>query len=277
MIPRSSRRAWPRVQAFEFNDRPWAPEPLRDLIVESLGRTLRWGHILDGVAAPFASFLERSGATAILDVGSGSGEPAALLAAALRRQGRPVPRMVLTDLFPRVEAWRALARGEPAIEIHEEPIDATAIPAALGEGRARTLINVLHHFPPDLAAAVLADAVRSGAPTFVVEGFERDPRGFLPFAPAGVAALAMGPLLTDRSRAAKALLAWATPIALLASIWDGFVSTLRVYTEDELRSMIAAAGGDPARWSYGTFDFPLGGRGTWFASEHLDTSGQMRP
>jgi SAM-dependent methyltransferase len=266
---RPSRPAWPRVQAFEFNDQPWTPEPLRDLIVESLGRTLRWARILDGVAAPFASFLERSGATSILDVGSGSGEPAALLAAALRRQGRPVPRMLLTDLFPRVEVWRDLARTEPAIELHPEPVDATAIPSALGQGRARTIINVLHHFPPPLAAAVLADAVRSGAPTFVVEGFERDPRGFLPFAPAGVVALAMGPLLSRKSRAAKALLAWATPAALLASIWDGFVSTLRVYTEAELRSMIAAAGGDPARWSYGTFDFSLGGRGTWFASEHL--------
>jgi SAM-dependent methyltransferase len=234
--------------------------------VESLGRTLRWGRILDGVAAPFASFLERSRASSVLDVGSGSGEPAALLATALRRQGRAVPSLLLTDLFPRVEAWQALAEAEPAITFHAEAVDATAIPPALGEGRARTIINVLHHFPPPLAAAVLADAVRSGAPTFVVEGFERDPRGFLPFAPAGVVALAMAPLLTRKSRVAKALLAWATPIALAASIWDGFVSTLRVYTEAELREMVAAAGGDPARWAYGTFDFPLGGRGTWFAS-----------
>ena len=69
-------------------------------------------------------------------------------------------------------------------------------------------------------------------------------------------------MLARRHRAAKALITWATPIALLAGTWDGLVSTMRVYTEDELRAMTATAPG--FRWTFGTYEAPLGGRGTYF-------------
>ena len=40
----------PRAQLFEFNDRDWVPESLRDTIVETLSRSLDWG----GFLAPLA-------------------------------------------------------------------------------------------------------------------------------------------------------------------------------------------------------------------------------
>jgi hypothetical protein len=256
----------PRIQAFELNDSAWAPAPLRDLIVESLGRTLRWSRVIEGVVEPFARFVEEAGADEVLDLGSGSGEPAAILAGALRARGMRVPRFVLTDLFPRPEVWAALRERDPAIDFVSESVDATRIPEELSRGRARTVINVLHHLPPDLAAGVVGDAVRSGAPAFIVEGFERNPLGFLPFAPLGLPALALGPLLAKRDRVAKAALAWLTPVALAASVWDGLVSTMRIHTERDLRAMVAAAGGDPTRCSAGTYAFPFGGKGTFFST-----------
>ena len=256
----------PRIHAFELNDSAWAPRPLRDLIVESLGRTLRWSRVIDGVVDPFVAFLEASGATEILDIGSGSGEPAAILAGALRRRGHEVPRFILTDLFPHPEEWAALREREPAIDFVETPVDATSIPDELSRGRARTIINVLHHLPPVLASEVIGDAVRSGAPALVVEGFERNPLGFLAFAPLGIPALALGPVLARRDRVAKAALAWLTPLALTASVWDGLVSTMRIHTERDLRAMVDAAGGDSTRCSAGTYAFPFGGKGTFFST-----------
>jgi hypothetical protein len=176
-----------------------------------------------------------------------------------------VPRFVLSDLYPRTDAWARLRDEDPAIDFVAEPLDATAIPEEHGRGRARTVINVLHHLRPQLASEVVGDAVRGGAPMFIVEGFERNPLGFLAFAPMGVPALALGPLLARRDRLAKAAFAWLTPLALGASVWDGLVSTMRIHTEDDLRAMIAAAGGDHAACRAGSYAFPFGGKGTFFS------------
>jgi hypothetical protein len=254
--------ALPRAHLFELNDAPWAPEAMRETLVEALSRTLTWGHMLDGAAAPFASFLAQAGATEVLDLCAGAGAPAHILASALRRSGQRPPRFLLTDLHPHPELWEAMRAEDPdAIDFVREPVDATAIPPSLGAGRAALIANGLHHLQPPLAAAVLRGACAEGRGVFVIEGFERNPLRFFPIAPMGVLAMLATPLLTRRKRLQKALL---LPLSLLAAPWDGLVSTLRVYTEAELRAMVAPLG-DALRFSYGTFTFPLGGRGYWFA------------
>lgn len=254
----------PRAQLFEWNDLPWAPAALRDSIVESLSRTLRWGRMLQGLVPPFREFLAASGATEVLDLCAGAGGPARVLADELQRAGSPSPRFLLTDLFPHVEAWSAARAEQPGvIDFEGSPVDATRIPPALSGGRARMMINSFHHFPPDLARAILADAVRGSSGIFISEAFDRNPLRFLPFVPVGVAALAANPVLTSRARLQKALLTWATPVALAACGWDGFVSTLRVYSEAELREMVGGEAGE-FRWVYGQYRYSMGGRGYYF-------------
>jgi SAM-dependent methyltransferase len=259
-----ARLSWPRLQLFEFNDQAWAPAAVRDTVVESLSRALEWGRVLEGLVAPFERFLDAAGAKEVLDLGAGGGGPARVLAREIARAGRRPPRFLLTDLHPRVAAWAALREESAgAIDFVPEPVDAARIPPALAAGRARTIINVLHQFPPALATAALADAVRRGAGIFVAEAFERSPLQFANFAPAGLPALLLNPLLSPRDRLAKAALTWLTPAALAISVWDGLVSTLRVYSEDELRQMVAPFGG-AWRWEYGTWAYPPRGRGYYF-------------
>lgn len=259
--------ALPRLHLFEFNDLAAAPAALRDTIVEALSRALAWGRMLDGLVAPLRRFLADAGVDEVVDLCAGAGGPAAILARELERAATPEappPRLVLTDLYPRAEAWReARARHPGVIDFVAEPVDATRIPAAIGAGRARTVINAFHHFPPAVAAAILADAVASSAGIFVSEPFGRNPLGFLPFAPVGAVALAATPLLSPRARALKAVLTWATPVALLAGTWDGLVSTMRVYTEADVRAMVAPFGGH-WRWEFGTYEYRPRGRGHWF-------------
>lgn len=254
----------PRLQLFELNDSAWAPAALRETIVEALSRTLSWGRILRPLAPAFRAFLDRAGVDEVLDLCSGAGGPAAILAGELSRGGR-APRFLLTDLHPHPEVWAQL-RAEHAgvVDFVAEPVDATNIPSGLGAGRARVVVNALHHFPPSLAAAILRGACADGSPgVFVAEGFERNPLLFAPFAAAGIPALALGPILSPRRNVEKAVLAWLTPAALLASAWDGLVSTMRVYTEAELRAMVAPLG-DAFEWTYGTYAFAPGGRGYFF-------------
>lgn len=255
---RLTRRQW-----FEWNDLAATPAPLRDAIVETLSRTLRWGRMMEGLVTPLREFLTAAGTDEVLDVCAGAGGPAAILADELTRAGG-APRFLLTDLFPRVPVWDALRAAHPGvIDYVADPVDATAIPAAVAAGRARMVVNAFHHFPPPLAQAIVDDAVAHGKGLFISEAFERNPLAFTRFAPAGLAALAATPLLTRTDRLAKAMYTWATPLALLAGTFDGLVSTLRIYDERDLRAMIAPHG-DRFRWTYGTYRYPLGGVGTYF-------------
>jgi len=254
----------PRLQLFEFNDLEWVGSDLRDTIVESLSRGLRWGRTLNGLVDPFARFLSAAQTNEVLDLCSGAGGPAEIIVEEFRRAGRLPPEMLLTDLYPRANAWRRLAAKEPSIRAHLEPVDAAAIPAELGAGRARAIINAFHHFPPELAASILEDAVRARAPVWVSEPFEREPLMFLSFAPFGLAALLANPVLTPERTLGKAVLAWGvTPLTLAISAWDGFVSTFRAYTEDDLRRMAQPFGRD-YHWEFGTYRYALGGEGYYF-------------
>lgn len=254
----------PRLHLFEFNDSAWAPRALRDTIVESLSRTLAWGHLLAGLVAPFEQFVARAGVDEVLDVAAGAAGPARILVEEIRRAGRKPPRFVLTDLQPQLAAWQA-ARAQFPEEIRfvPEPIDATAIPHAVAGGRARIIINSFHHFSPELARSILRDAVANSAGVFIAEPWERNPLRFGTFIPVGVLALLVNPFVTARDRLQKLLFTFASPVVVAVSLWDGLVSTMRVYSRDELEAMVAPLG-DRFIWTWGHHHYSPGGRGYYF-------------
>jgi hypothetical protein len=253
----------PRLHLFEFNDAAWAPRSLRDTIVESLSRAIDWGDALAGLVAPFEAFVAAARVREVLEVGAGAGAPAAVLARAIRRAGRVPPRFILSDLHPRPRAWQALCARAPAdLAYAPAPVDATRIPPPIGAGRARVMINAFHHFPPAPARQILADAVAAASAIFIAEPFERNPLGLTAFLVAGALALGATPLMTGRDRLQKLLWTWSA-LAPLASLWDGLVSTLRVYDEAELRAMVAPLG-DDFSWTFGEHRYAWGGRGYYF-------------
>lgn len=253
----------PRLQLVELNDLERTPAVLRDTLIETLSRALRWGRVLGGLVTPVREFLAAAGTDEVLDLCAGAGGPACVLADELARTGPP-PRFLLTDLYPRVHEWEEARRGRPdAIDFVAEPVDATAIPAEHARGRARMVVNAFHHFPPALAEAIVDDAIAGSRGLFIAEAFERNPLRYLPFAPASLAALAALPLYARKDRVAKALLTWASPVALAAGAFDAMVSTMRIYEPRDLQRMVARHG-DRWRWRHGHFHYPLGGKGFYF-------------
>lgn len=252
----------PRVQLFEFNDSSWAPPSLRDVIVESVTQSLEWGRSLAGLVAPFERFVATSRAREVLDLGAGVGGPSRSLVRAIRRAGRVPPRIILTDLTPPLDAWKTLCAEHEDLDFEPEPIDATRIPPSLAHGRARMIINAFHHFPPAFAQQLLADAVATSSGIFIAEPFVRNPLRLLPLMATALVAFVATPFLTRRDRLQKALWILST-LGPLAALWDGVVSTLRVYSEADLRAMVAPLG-DGFTWTYGRHRFGLGGSGYYF-------------
>jgi hypothetical protein len=254
----------PRLQLFEFNDAPWAPEVLKEVIIESLGIALEHGGLLDGLVEPVATFLSDAKTNALLDLGSGSGLPAKILLQALARHGHR-PHIRLTDLQPRARDWQKLHAEFPTqIDFVEGSVDATAIPEEIGAGRGRVIINVLHHFPPALVKAVLTDTVRKRQPIFIAESFGRNPIAFLGgFGRSGLPAL-FGAPLRGENRALRAGLIWGSPLGLAISLWDGLVSTLRIYEEADMRAILSEVhDSNSFDWRFGTHPVTRFGRGVW--------------
>ncbi|HEX9100793.1 MAG TPA: hypothetical protein VF997_01250, partial [Polyangia bacterium] len=138
-----------------------------------------------------------------------------------------------------------------------------AIPQELAGGRARVIINSFHHFTPELARSILRDAVAGSAGIFIAEPWERNPLRFGTFIPVGLLALAVNPFVSARDRVLKALLTFASPAVAAVALWDGLVSTMRVYSRQELEAMVAPLG-DRFTWTFGYHHFSPGGRGYYF-------------
>ena len=256
-----------RLHLFEFNDSPRAPEFLRDAIIEALGRTLERGGILAGLVPHVVDFVRRAGTDRLLDIGAGSGAPAAIILDAMRAAEAELPHIVLTDLFPRPDTWQALTTRHPDhLSFIADPVDATSIPEHVSRGHARMIINVFHHFAPPLARAVIRDAVQASSPMLIAECFGRNPLGFAPFAPHGIPAVLGNPLYARRHRGLRALFTWGLPVIPVIGTYDGLVSTLRCYTPDELRAMFVDAGAHDCSLDTTTFRFPYGGRGVVFTA-----------
>lgn len=254
----------PRLQLFEFNDAPWAPVLLKQTIIETLSRALRWGRVLEGTVPAFEEFLGATGRNEVLDLASGAGGPAAILIEAVRATGRAPPRFLLTDLLPHPDHWEVLRRVHPdCIEFEAGPVDMTRIPAALAGDRPRTIINALHHFPPGLAKELLRGAADGAAGLFIVEALVRNPARATAMALTGIPALYLNPLFTREDRLKKLLWTWPLPAALAAGVWDGAVSSMRAYTTDELFELVQPWGAS-WRWTHGTFTYPPWGKGSFF-------------
>ncbi len=252
-----------RKQLFEFNDLSFVPEALRETIVETLGRTLDLGQMLYNLVPHLARFYTEGDIKHVLDLGSGTGTPSTILVRELEALAIQPPRTTLTDIYPQPKLWETHQQHFPEhIDFLTTPVDATAIDASLSHGKARQLINIFHHLSEDMAMAVLRDAIEQHSPIFIAEAFDRKPLQFLNFAPVGLPMLLANPLLSPTHKVQKALLTWCSPVALLASVWDGLVSTMRIYEPADLMRMIRSIEGNGYfTWKHGYYDYPPAGRG----------------
>lgn len=248
-----------RIQSFEFNDIGRVPEYIRESTAEVLGRSLRLSRIYEAAAPAFQEFCERSGATAILDLCSGSGEPVSILLDALRGEDFPVPRFKISDLHPNLPSMNIVARRHPRrISVIEKSLDATNVNDEYNEP-ARTIISAFHHFRPEMAVKILKDCVRNESSVFILEPMTRSlPRALKLGIFYGVNIFG-NPFMAPEHRPEKMKYTFLLPVIPGACVWDAMVSVFRIYDGDELHEMSRSFKNN-YQWEYREISIPLGGR-----------------
>jgi hypothetical protein len=244
------RRPLARRQLFEFEDLTWVPARVRDLITTVLREEIVLGRgVYDCVAPLIAEAIREQRSTRVLDLCSGAGGPWSTLKPRLAEQGVRFD-LVLTDKYPNRRAAISRDSDDGSVRYEAVPVDATDVPGHLRG--VRTLFTSFHHFRPEVARRILADARRSQQAICVFEFTERKRLPILltlPLAPLFVVVSAIRARPSDRLRV---LLSTVLPVLPVAVTWDGIASNLRTYTAEDLEQMVASLRSEHYEWTVGT-------------------------
>ena len=235
-----------RRQLVELEDLAWWPRAVRDGGTDWLAFMANRTGAFTACAPRIRAAMEATGTREVLDLCSGSGGPWPTLQPELARSG-PAD-VLLSDLYPNADAAAAaLGRG---VRYHPSPVDATNVPEELGG--VRTMFNAFHHFPPDRARALLADAVRQRRGVAIFESVNSRIAG-LAAMPLQIPAILLCTPFVRPFRVSRILLTYAVPLVPFMVMFDGVVSFLRLYLEDDLRELVRTVpGADTYDWDIGT-------------------------
>lgn len=236
-----------RRQLVELEDLSWWPRTFRDAATDYLVAAIRHVKLYDGLVPRLAAAVERSGAGQIIDLCSGGGGPWPDLLSALRTAGVDVP-VCLTDKYPNAAAFGRLAATTPGLRFEPESVSATDVPARLVG--FRTLFTAFHHFRPADARAILAAAVRDRQGIAIAEAASRSWTALATQALVPVAVWVLTPTVRP-FRWSRLFWTYLVPVLPLAILFDGVVSTLRIYTPEEMLAMGREVGGEDYEWEAG--------------------------
>ncbi|MBS1826900.1 MAG: hypothetical protein JST93_16400 [Acidobacteria bacterium] len=242
---------FPRLHLFEWHELDFCPAIVRDGITEILRTLCRQMRVHEAIYPVLNDVIARTHATRIVDLCSGSGGPISTL----YETGLMSLPALLTDKFPNPQAYALVTAATGGlIQGHPTSIDATDVPKGLIG--VRTIFNAFHHFNSVQARAILKDAYASRQPIAIFEITERSAfNTSTNFVLSFLTMLAMLPKMRP-FRWQWAVLTYLIPILPITFGWDGAVSCLRSYTEEEFRELIADLDDPAYQWQTGRIPVP---------------------
>lgn len=239
-----------RFHLVEFEDYSWFPESVRDGITDYLRFFISAFNIYGPIVIYIKELLEHSSSNQIIEIASGGGGGIEKVLKQLDKISSQKPKVILTDFFPNVNAFRLLKkRNEGRIDFVPAPVNAADVPVELTG--ARTLFSAFHHFDRETAAAVIRDAVRKNQPIGIFDGAERKFRYILGVILSTLAFMFLVPLFTKPFRISRILFTYVIPLIPLFGLFDGIVSMLRIYSPEELMEMAKEIEFDKYTWKSG--------------------------
>lgn len=242
-----------RMHLVELEDQPWFPAVLRDGGTAYLEFAVRLSGHAKALVPKIREVLAQTGQDRIVDLCSGGGGPVRAVVAELAAEGVEV-KAHLTDFFPNKGAFAlAEANGGGRITTEPESVNAMAVPERLTG--LRTIFNAFHHFRPDEAKAILADAMRARRPIAVFEVISREPVSLFALLTSPLPVMLTVPFWRP-FRPAWLFWTWVIPVMPLFVVWDGVVSWLRIHSAPELQEMVKDLHDPGWTWEIGTLRLP---------------------
>jgi len=224
-----------RKQLFEFIDQQWFPVAIRNYETDFLQFLSNKTKLFIPIIPVLLEGLKKTNGTQILDLGSGGGGAFLSLNEELIQQ-EPRIQIQLCDYYPNKDAFQFTTNQAKNIKAVDESVDARNVPKDLTG--FRTLFLTFHHFRPTDAKAILQNAIDSKAGIAIIEAQERSFKSILAMSFSWLSVLITTPFIRPFSFG-RILFTYIIPIVPVFTVWDGIVSSLRTYSEDELKQMVS--------------------------------------
>lgn len=241
-----------RIHLFEIEDLSWFPSFLRNFATDFLQFGANKFDAYKGAVPLISDALKKSNTSQIIDIASGGGGGLLKLAEHLKAL-HPDLKIKLTDYYPNVPAFeRTCALMPEVFDFVKEPVNALNVdPTYKG---LRTQFLSLHHFRPNDAIKILNDAVKKQQSIAIFEAQQRDVPSFIRMLFSPITLWLMTPFIRPFS-VLRLLFTYLIPILPVMVLWDGIVSVLRTYDENELKALIdQVENKDKFEWKIGFTD-----------------------
>lgn len=222
-----------RYHLFEFEDLPWFPDFLRQNMMDFLRFAISKLRVYEPIVPLLQEIIRKSAKPEILDLCSGGGGGIQGVQQRLNYLMQQLVPITLSDKYPNIPAFELVkTQTKGQIDYIPEPVDATDVPEHFTG--CRTIFSAFHHFRPEVAQAILADAAEKRVPIGIFEGASKS---YLEI----ILAILLFPLVflvltpfMRPFRLSRLVFTYVIPLIPLCTIWDGSVSILRLYTPELL-------------------------------------------
>ena len=234
-----------RSHLFEFEDQGWCPDFLRNYLTDYLKHFEQSTGLYEECIPLLEKSLQRSGSRKVVDLCSGSSGPWTYLVNKIEGVN-----VTLTDFFPNQKKVAIINNSSDLpIKYHETPVDAMNVDDGLSG--LRTLFTSFHHFRPEQAKRILNNAIEKNQSVAVFEFTERKSFNYIFYPFLSLLGVWLTTPMIRPFSWSRILFTYLIPIVPLITIWDGYISNLRTYSVDELRSLIDSL-------EVGNYDFDIG-------------------
>lgn len=237
-----------RIHLFEFEDQEWFPGFLRDYMTDFLQFLSNKAKVYKPIIPLLAEKIRKSGENEVLDLASGGGGGLLWLNEELKKE-IPHVKITLTDYYPNLSAFEQTKKVADNFYSVDYPVDARKVPDHLKGFRTQFLS--FHHFKPDDARQILANAVESNSCIAVFEAQGRNVPSVLAMLFSPLSVLFTTPFIRP-FKWGRILFTYLIPVVPLCVLWDGVVSSFRTYSVKEMQEMVSEV--DPANqynWDIG--------------------------
>jgi hypothetical protein len=235
------RRPW-----FELHDHRWFPGYLRDLVTDALQGMWDALDTYGPIVPRLQRALKEAETNRVIDLCSGGGGPWVRLSRDFV-SGERAPEVWLTDIYPNRRAFERL-QAEAEVEFCPEPVNAMRIPKELAG--FRTIFSSFHHFGPDEARAILADAFEQRQGIAVFESASREPQTILAVCLLPLLTLWLAPQIRP-FRWSRLFFTYLVPVIPFTLWLDGLLSCLRSYSQQDCEELVSGMRAEDYRWEVG--------------------------